>query len=660
MENLSIYDYIQENVNPAGKMCPDCKMKTYMKMVHNRTCELDVRNAYYKADMFDSSQVPNSIGETPIEKVEFTIYPIVERLLNSLSSNEIEVYLKNKELDIRATIYQIVETIEKRIEGIDKKKLAEFCVENLLKTKDMYCMYIYLLLASYADLKDNERLQNIVLKIGLLEEYTLFINDYVLDKFEYPEYARFYLVKRVFFQNKFISDLLKKISFDSDEIKYWVLENYASESPKEGLKYIIWNLDLLKIMEKEEFDSDTYEKVGATLRNALGISYLFSDMDLFEKMLLKFISKYKEYSVTLNGFFITSEIYIKICNCEKFSKDVKDNLIKEFKNTLITPDTISLIKEQLKDPNLTQSQKYNIYEIISSLNIAELFFQLFLIFKNDPIENSRMLYIFKYKRDMHEEAIKILEQSIDWNSLIGEYSAIRKWTYHPDPVKALVYNADVFPEHAMRIYAKTLRCKRLEYRLITANELWYVTNREKKLYVQLPKELRESMEYNYEHEPNRFCKHTIAFIMGKELEDYDEKENGIASRLTLIKQSDDEFLEEERKEEIEDELRNRINLNGYILNKLSLDMAATGVDTNMSGRVIYFKRMNNDITAWCQGEAFGKEYIVKLKGDSIGDLIETSCTCGENNPKDKDFYCKHVAATLIHLSKENDKKNNNN
>ena len=48
----------------------------------------------------------------------------------------------------------------------------------------MYCMYIYLLLASYTNIKDDETLQNIILKIALIPEYTAFINDYVLDKLQ--------------------------------------------------------------------------------------------------------------------------------------------------------------------------------------------------------------------------------------------------------------------------------------------------------------------------------------------------------------------------------------------------------------------------------------------------------------------------------------------
>lgn len=66
-----------------------------------------------------------------------------------------------------------------------------------MKTQNMYCMYIYLLLASYTNIKDDESLQNIILKIALIPEYTAFINDYVLDKFPYPDYYRFYIAKRI-------------------------------------------------------------------------------------------------------------------------------------------------------------------------------------------------------------------------------------------------------------------------------------------------------------------------------------------------------------------------------------------------------------------------------------------------------------------------------
>ena len=653
MNEMSIYDYIQENIAPNGKICPDCQMKEYILELYNRNYEANIYNCFCKVTMWDVTI------DDSIEKVEFKIYPVVERLLDSLNNKEIEMYLKDKELNIRAVIDQIIITIEKKIEKIDKLKLAKFCKDNILKTKNMHCMYIYLILASYTDLKNNDRLQNIILKVGLLPEYTLFLDEYLLDKFTYPEYARFYLLKRIDCQSKYISILLNKISFENDEIKYWALENYTSKNSDEGIKDIIWKLDIKKLLNNAELDSITYKNIGYTLKNTLSNQYAMDNVDYLEKLLLEYIHKYDEFAEDFETFRPTSNIYISICKSQFFSEKVKQNLINEYKKVLNTEKTVLFIKEKLNNTATTRSEKYYIYEIISALNMTELLFSLFNIFKSDPIENASLLYILKYNKEIHREAINVLDRAIDWKNVIGEYSALKRHSYKPDPVKVLMYNVIEYPDLAYMIYAKTLRSKRLECRLNTCYCLHSVLNNEKPIYVLLPKELRESMEYHYNRELDKRCKGLMGFLLGIYEDEEDESKREIAQKLTIIKKSDDEFLEEEIKDEIDYKEHNRINLNEHILSKVDLYVGEKGVNAVISGKVIYFKRINNNITAWCQGEEFGKEYIVRLNGDENAYLIETSCTCGKNNPKDKDHYCKHVAAALIYLSKINDKNSEN-
>lgn len=649
MEDMSIYDYIQENVAPNGKICPDCTMKEYIAAVYNREFEAEVFNCYTKIDWLYTN-LNNSI-----EKVEFKIYPIVERLLDTLDSKEIEDYLKDKELDIRAVIDKTILIIEDKIENVDKKKLEKFCKKNILKTQNMHCMYIYLILASYIDLKNNEELQNIILKVGLMEEFTLFLNQFILDKFPYPEYARFYLAKRVNWQSKYIPDLLKKVSFESDEIKYWTIENYTGVNYNDGIKDIFWNLDLIKIIRNDELDLKLYLKIGETLKNILLASHLLDDINNLEKFFNEYISRYEEFSDNFESFWTASRIYISICKEERFSPEVKQRLVDGYRKVLNTDEAIKLIKEKLNDPNTNDSQKYNIYEVIAGLNISQMYLELFNSFKKNPIENASWISLFKYNREVHKEAIKILFEKIDWDNIIGEYSALVRHSFKPDPVKFLLYNVDDYPELAYMVYAKTLRSKRLEHRFITVKNLYCVMDRQNTIYELLPKELRESMQYNYDHEIDILTKDYMEFILG--LDSDDDIPSKLAFNLRVVSKSDDEFIKENEKDKEEYIKHNTIYLDDHIFTKLDMYVADKGVNLWQSGKVIYFKRMKNNVTAWCQGEKFGKEYIVRLRGDRTGKLVEATCTCGKNDPKDKNNYCKHVAGTLIYLSKINDEKN---
>lgn len=657
MEERSIYEFIQENMNFNGKISADCKLSDYLKRVYGKEYNYDEGKIY-------NHTIPREFNfpfeDAAIQRVEFRLYTLVDKMLKSLNSDELEEHFINNDMIVRKNIDKIIDVIEKNIENIDKEKLSEFCKENILKTKNMYCMYIYLLLISYTDLKDKERLQNIILKVGLLSEYTNFINDYVLDKFLYPDYSRFYLVKRVV-EEKDIGKLLDKISFESDQIKNWVLINYTSRFSDEFIIKSVEKLELLKILKKWDLDAKRYHAIGETLSYFLSNSYLYDNIDHFENILLEYISLYEKFCVNVEVFEVTTQIHEKLIRIKELSVGTQRSLVAKYKEVLTGDTTVNLIKSLLAKPYLDKWYRNKLFNVISMLNISEFYLKIFNVYKENPVENCNLVTVFNNSPELFEKAVNLLEKQINWDDIIGEYNNVDVGWQPNDIVQSLIIYVADFPEIAMSIYAKTLKSKTLNHRRDT---LFYIRCWEYKnniYYRNLSDELKESIKYVLKNELNALVISEAQGITGIESEvtygynmENSLRRTSIASKFNFVGKND-EKIRAELEEKIEElENRNRvINLKSYIFGKLDIDESLEGLNLIDGGKLMYVEQLNGETFGCCQGDEFGKEYIVILKSDEENNLKEEICSCG--NCK-KERFCKHVSAVLIYLSKMNDKE----
>lgn len=655
MKKISIYDYVKENIELSGKICKGFEFTDYLEEITNKKIELNKDNSYQIKKI--NLDIEKLLNATKIKKPEFILYAIIDRLLDSFSSNDLEEYLAEKELNIVENVAEIASKIDAKIDRINAKKLITFCKENIMKTQNMYCMYIYLLLASYTNIKDDEALQNIILKIALIPEYTAFISDYVLDKFPYPDYNRFYIAKRIDTLNNGMLSLLSKMSFTCDEVKYWVLENVNFDRSDNSIIDLVDKLELVKLMDKFEVDEKLYKYIGNIICSLLSS---FENSDRFEDIFIKYLSFYDNFDINIELFSMVTNIYQKIYNNYYFSEDVKNRLITAFKNKLVTQNTITFIKNEINNNDRSTFEKNELYETILSLNISELYLNLFNILKKEPLENWYLVCLFKDQENLLKEAIEILYKTINWDDYIGEYSALKDSGSNDTTIITLVNFSYDFPEIALKVYEKSLKAKSYAIRYYSINKLYCLIQEGKVMeYNSLPENLKDSVKYLYKNETDISCKELAGEIMGIVSKEYDmsfeekERRDKIAQNLTLLNQSDAQKVEERNLEKESESTT--INLNNIILKGSDYDTWRKGVYLVSNGKVIYIKRVENNLTAWCQGDEFGKEYMVKIKGDQDANIIETFCTCGKAQQKN---YCKHIAAALIYQNKLNKSKNN--
>ena len=74
----------------------------------------------------------------------------------------------------------------------------------------------------------------------------------------------------------------------------------------------------------------------------------------------------------------------------------------------------------------------------------------------------------------------------------------------------------------------------------------------------------------------------------------------------------EEEVEEDTKVEEENNTR-EINLNENFLPMLSLDEKSIGMSTAVDKKIVYASRDKNEFFAYCQGDNFGEEYMVRIK-----------------------------------------------
>ena len=109
-----------------------------------------------------------------------------------------------------------------------------------------------------------------------------------------------------------------------------------------------------------------------------------------------------------------------------------------------------------------------------------------------------------------------------------------------------------------------------------------------------------------------------------------------------------------KKEEVEEDTKveenntKEINLKENFLPMLSVDEKSIGMSTAVDKKIVYASRDKNEFFAYCQGDNFGEEYMVRINYNKDYVVNKISCTCG---CMQDDGYCKHVAATLMYIDK---------
>ena len=205
-------------------------------------------------------------------------------------------------------------------------------------------------------------------------------------------------------------------------------------------------------------------------------------------------------------------------------KEEKEKILKEYKKALTTEPTINMLKDILNSGDRKMTKK--VFDIIARLNIKELILMLFNYYKSDPVGNDRMLFALQNVPEVYEKAVYLLYESIDLDELIGDYENVIRDEDVWSPVDTLIESVRKMKELAVKVYAKTLRAKSLNYRKSTVRSIFSWTFDDEFSIDNLPDELKESIEYIDKNELNDEIRKQLNSILGKDKVDiFEQYEN---------------------------------------------------------------------------------------------------------------------------------------
>ena len=660
MEKRSIYEFIRENLNYNGKLSNDCYFRSYLNDVYGHGYTLDeVYDEYTTLDEFI-----DELADT--QKIDFELLAIIDRALTSLDNSELEKHFESNNLIIKRDKEKIIDVIKKSIKEKDVKKLQDFCEKSIKSTQNMFCMYIYLLITSCISLKKNESLQNTILVISCLPEFFSIIDDYVLDNFDYPDYSRFFLAKRTT-NSSFKFKLLSEIPLDNDEIKRWTIkqcnDGYGNS---DYIVNIIEKLNIPYIFKKWNIDNELFKSINNIVYILSAYMYKVIDIKLCKETLTLFLDKlcdvYKDKDISQNfeSFNRLVLMYSYLSDTNKLDDEFKEEFLGKFRNILVTDNSINTIKERLDEPNITNSEQHKIFSIISNLNITSLYLKIYNTYKKDPIRKVLLIDLFDKNKELHEEALKILYNAINWDEITGKYTNVESNTEYIDSVAFLLDSSHKYTDLALKAITKILLSKYVDHRDKALHLLKDIMEKENLEFEKLSEELKNNITYLYKNELNTSNKDIAKEILG--IVDEDEKDEDLykefqksvlKSKFNLVGENDDEVLESYMKEN--KEKKRVLNLNSRLFDVLNFSEMGIGVDYLVSGKILYIESLKDEIFAFCQGDVFGKEYTLKLIHDKDYNLTDCSCTCGKCKMDD---FCKHALGVFIYLSKLYDNKHN--
>lgn len=657
----SIYEFITENVGCLGKVDERTQLKEYSTTVKS---SYDKKNIYKTKNELNDKLI-KSEGVIPdfsensflsgfndvfitksnnvISTIDFNLNKIFGDLLKTFDSTALEKHLETRTIDITKNLDTLLEILNKE-KNIDKKKLSDFCKENLLTTQNMYCMYIYLLLSKYTNLKEDKRLQSIILKIALIPEFTCFVNDILLDDFENPDYYRFFLAKRV--KEIFYKiELILKMKSYNNETKDWIISNCLFREPLEFKLFInTWILclnekfGLANILKNWNYDAKTYSEIGYSLSSGIGLAFYSPQKSEYLKLLSVYADVFCKFSNDFNAFESLGRLYNDISS-PALDLDFRDDeekiaLINHIHCCITTDETIQMLKENILQNN---NYRYDICALIKDLDINELHLLIYNLFKQDPINNSDLVIALENNREIYKKALLKLYNSLNWNDIIGKYEKKDSKENMPDGLLELILHSKDIPELAVKVYAKTLRAKNFEVRKQTLESLHFFTCLDGG---EINDEVKDSLTYLIKNESNLLLKTMAKKVLGNT---NDVISFETASKLNLVNE-DDKFVP-----------TRVINLNENNIDELSLKEYQDGIYGCTHNKLLYLKKLNNELFAYCQGDNFEEEYTVKLKTDDNGILTKATCTCRKS--KKDDNFCKHISTVLVKINKDYKKFN---
>ena len=613
---ISIYEYICENIKDNGKLKEGFNLDKY-----NYSDE----ELKYELGAIDGISYFHTNQEEDKELINF-----IKKSLKLIDENNVEKIADDIELYFNKTDKRILSSIDNILKWIMKDNTKKLNFNNIIK------LALYLVLCStnietvklgigiigLADISDDYKIQEVLLKLALCDEFTLFviialrINDNANDLF-------FMLLKKVDGWGKI--HLVNYIEVNNDTIKEWLLINGCDNKINLGYTAleIARKIDLINVLNRSDFSYEEFCGISNIMRGLFDYGPIKLDVnaDIYSNIIEKYLKIFRKFIDDLNFYDVLILMSMFINEKEYLTrKDIKN--AKEIVKFLDSEVVLNTLRKSIE----SDEKLYKVINIIKYNNNINLYNEVFDKFKNKPL---KYYYCLEYliKNDIFRyKSLKEIESYMDFDESSGKPESVFGMdNEYANSMTGILQALQEYPFNGNRIVIAGIKSKYMILREASLNviEAWIKYSN---------KEIKDF--------PNDIYKAIVNLQKEEVIKDYRLKIN----RILNIDEDLSEYIEPKIIWSEENDSDINIDLYDDKLDELFQDRIRYRGEDYYNREMIYScSEVTDGYLAYVQGSDFGKEYEVKIKKNNNGLIKSMSCNCPYQD------YCKHEYATILYL-----------
>lgn len=621
MERTSILKYIENNIERNGKLRENFTLEPYKK--------INPKGINFIDGAEDGMMLFHMKVEPQKEEILY-----ITNLIKKASKDNIEEtcikldeYFANNKIKTLPNMDLIIDDIRKNSKNVDPNALLDLAVRIIANTRNIELMKLGICLIGMIDVSRNKGLVEVLEKIALSDEFSLYIN-YVIRNWKNANEIRFMLAKKLDGWGKI--HLVTSLEPTTENIKEWLITEGCKNKIHLGYlaNIVAKKIDIIDVLHRNKLNKKQLEGIDYIMQGLLekgpvsGIERFSDSTELFES----YIEQFKKVMDDINFYHIpvmisrylaykkerTEEedyIFLKIgdlIECEKAVQTLKKAILSGETKKFIQAIEVATI-----DSNIPVEE--DIYKVYSEDPFNR--FDAFPYLVSAPKYAKNTIYLMEHSQNFKENYKQ--PEPILWSS--DNYAT--NLTY-------IIQILSHYPFTCNNIIVAGLKSKTIHPRNAAINTIIEWQNKSKKDIKDFPKEIYIALQELQKTEMVKVCKERINKILKIEEDLSNYKEPPVIFREPSTKPLNIDLYSEEIEKLFEPQIIFR------------------GTDYFENNMIYSCIQKENKYIGYIQGTEFGKEYEVEIEinGNTIKSM---KCNCPYTG------NCKHEYAMILYLRKEN-------
>lgn len=618
---VPIFEYINRNIQKNGKLKENFTLDDYRT---NNSQGLEFEEGA------EDGFILTYGNKRPSKKVIKEITTVINKLNddNILQVyQEIEKYFDKydkKQIKILPSIDQIVNGILD-IKNIKIVNILKLATNILINTHSIEMMKLGLNLFQLADVSDIKEIPEIIEKIALCEEFTLYAIFPIL-LWENANDVIYMLAKKTHGWGKI--HLVEELQPTNENIKEWLITDGCTNTVNEGyLAATVANkVDLENVLHREDLNKSELIGIRDIMEGLLDENNPLIRMEDMENS-TEIIESYLEHFKSVMDDIYFYHVPVRISRYIFYKEDKSEEeqyIFRKIGLLLESKKSINTLKKTLKQGSRGEMKlAIEVASIDSNIDLKE---EIYNIYKKDPFNNYFCFsYLLKFN-EWKEKAVQLMEKSQDFKAhyelpepiLLGNDEYYTNLLY-------IIQTLAIYPFVCSDIVAAGLMSKTMSTRKEALNTIIEWKESSKKEIIKFPKVIVEALGKLQKTEVIKSYKKLINDLLGinEDLKDF------VEPNVIIKDTSKDENINIDLfSEELDDLFKYQI-----------ISRGREYFNENMIYSYVHYA---NKYVTYVQGTKFGTEYEVEIEMDETN-VKKMKCNCPyEDN-------CKHEYASILYL-----------